>query len=104
MHPRPNELHVLRVRDIDLDVREVSITRAWDTENECVKEPKTATGVRKVMIPETLVPLLARMMKGKAPDALLVPVMSTTSEHARPDRDHADRHRDQATRGLTRAV
>lgn len=85
LHLRPNELHVLRVRDVDLEVREASVTRAWDAENECVKEPKTATGVRKVTIPETLVPLLEKLTTNAKPDALLCPLVGTTPEHDRPE-------------------
>ena len=51
-----------------------------------MKAPKTRNGVRDVPIHPHLVPLLRRMAHGRAPDALVVPLMSAWYEDARAKR------------------
>jgi len=83
LHLRPGELHELRARDVDLDAGEVHITRAWA--GGSAKAPKTYEGIRTVSIPATLAPLLARLVDGASPNALLCPIVGKTSEHDRPE-------------------
>lgn len=80
--PRPGELRVLTCSDVDLDARLVHVTKAWDYTDEVTKPPKTANGVRVIPIPAELLPLLERMMKGKAPGDLLLPCMSSVADNA----------------------
>lgn len=76
---RPNELHELRVGDVDLEGNVIHVTRAWHWIERHVKAPKTRNGVRRVPIEPALRPLLARMVDGKATDAKLVPVLERTA-------------------------
>lgn len=84
LHLRPGELQELRVRDVDLQAGEVSISRAWDFQEGKAKPPKTDEGIRTVSIPRTLAPLLRVLVKGASPDTLLAPILSQTTEHDRP--------------------
>lgn len=74
---RPGELRVLTWQDVDFDARVIHVTKAWDYIEETVKPPKTRNGVRRVPIESTLVPLLARMRKGRGEADLVVPLLST---------------------------
>ena len=80
LYLRPGELRVLRYSDFDFDAGHVSITRAWDYEAAKEKEPKTRNGVRKVPIEPALVPLLARMKKGRKATDLVVPALASFGE------------------------
>lgn len=80
LYLRPGELYELRVRDLNLEIGDVHVTRAWDWEAREVKAPKTRNGVRHVPIPATLLPLLRRMTAGKQPDDKLVPVLEETGK------------------------
>ncbi|MCW5831346.1 MAG: tyrosine-type recombinase/integrase [Labilithrix sp.] len=75
---RPGELRVLTKADVDLNVGLIHVTKAWDYAEEMVKPPKTLNGVRRVPIAPALVPLLRRMLEGKADTDLVVPILSRT--------------------------
>jgi integrase len=80
LYARPGELRVLTCEDVDADAAHVSITKAWDYPAGKVKTPKTRNGVRRIPIEPALAPLLARMMKGKKRDALLLPILDAFGE------------------------
>ena len=73
LYVRPNELEELRIGDIDTKIGIVGITRAWDRRTETVGPPKTRNGVRDIPIEPALLPLLTRLCKNRAADALLFP-------------------------------
>ena len=79
-YARPGELRVLTWEDVDSDAGHVSITKAWDYPAEKVKTPKTRNGVRRIPIEAALVPLLARMRRGKKRDALVLPILDAFGE------------------------
>jgi integrase len=83
LHPRPGELHELRVRDLDLAAGEVRISRAYDERKKTVKVPKTDDGIRTVTIPATLVPLLERIARDGAADDRVCPIVAATEEYYR---------------------
>jgi integrase len=80
LYLRPGELYELRWRDVDLDVGDVYVTRAWDWEAEVAKAPKTRNGIRHVPIPPPLLPLLRRMREGKADEDKVVPLLEETGK------------------------
>jgi integrase len=80
LYLRPGELYELRWRDVDLDVGDVYVTRAWDWEAEVAKAPKTRNGIRHVPIPAPLLPLLRRMREGKAAEDKVVPLLEETGK------------------------
>lgn len=84
---RPGELHELRVKDLLLVDREVSITRAWDEKKRKVGPPKTRESVRKISIHPTLMPLLERIARERKADDLVCPVVAATRENARSASD-----------------
>ncbi|MCL2725791.1 MAG: site-specific integrase [Polyangiaceae bacterium] len=77
---RPGELRVLTVGDVDLDARNIHVTKAWDYAEERIKPPKTRNGVRRVPIEPSLAPLLEHICKKKNPTDLVVPVLSAFGE------------------------
>lgn len=83
LHLRPGELHELRVGDLDLDVGEVRIARAFDERTKTVKTPKTEEGIRTVSIPATLMPLLAFVARNGKADDRVCPVVAATPEKSR---------------------
>ena len=80
LYLRPGELYELRWRDVDLEVADVYITRAWDWEEREVKPPKTRNGIRHIPIPAPLVPLLRRMREGKDAEDKVVPLLEETGK------------------------
>ena len=84
LHLRPGELQELRVKDVNLDAGEVSISRAWDPVEKKAKPPKTDEGIRTVTIPPSLLPLLRVLVEGADDEELLAPVVGEASEHDRP--------------------
>ena len=86
---RPGELRVLTWGDVG---ESINVTKAWDYTEECVKEPKTSNGVRRVPIEPSLAPLLERMRKGRGEDDLVVPLLSknedVTADNRRATVDH----------------
>lgn len=97
---RPGELRVLRWSDVDLKHGIVSVTRAWDSREDCEKEPKTRNGVRDVRIEPALVPLLTRMRDAATASDLVVPLLSRIPEDAVAE--HTRRHLRLA--GITRTA
>ncbi len=81
LYLRPGELYELRVRDVDLDGEVVAVSRAWDWDDENAKAPKTENGIREVPIHPGLLPMLTRMIDGKALDAKVVPIFEQVSVH-----------------------
>jgi integrase len=79
-YARPGELRVLTRGDVDLDRGLISITKAWDYGAECVKPPKTRSGVRDVPIEATLLPLLTAMCDSLEDADLLLPLLSSADE------------------------
>lgn len=77
---RPGELRVLRWTDVDLDARLLDVSKAWDYAEAKVKAPKTSNGNRKVPIEPSLAPLLERMKRAAAEDALVVPLLAAENE------------------------
>jgi integrase len=80
---RPGELRVLTWSDVDFDAGHINITKAWDYQDEKIKPPKTANGVRSVPIEASLLPLLERMKEDAGEDsasALVVPRLSAFGE------------------------
>jgi integrase len=73
---RPGELRELRWADVELERGIISVTRAWDSREDRVKEPKTRHGVRDLPIESALKPLLTRMRKGAQPTDLVAPLLS----------------------------
>jgi integrase len=64
---RRGELQALRVRNVDLDARLISVERSWDpVEGEIA--PKSDAGARQVLLCETLVPYLAPLLDGRDGD------------------------------------
>jgi len=84
LHLRPGELEELRVKDVDLDVGEVSISRAVDGDGK-LKSPKTAEGIRTITIPPTLLPLLRKLVTDACKDRnrLLAPLLSEVADNKR---------------------
>lgn len=80
LYLRPGELFELRWRDVDLEVADVYITRAWDWEAAEAKPPKTRNGIRHIPIPPPLLPLLRRMGEGKEPEEKVVPILEATGK------------------------
>lgn len=76
---RPGELRVLTWADVEGEST-IHVTKAWDYAEEKIKPPKTRNGVRRVPIPPTLAPLLARMRKGREASDLVVPHLSAFGE------------------------
>lgn len=72
---RPNELHELRWQDVDLEIGEVHVTRAWDQFTDEIKLPKTTAGVRRVPIHASLAPLLKAMGEGKQAGDKILPCL-----------------------------
>lgn len=83
LHLRPGELHELRVKDIDIEIGEVEIRRAYDERSKEVTTPKTDEGIRHVTIPAALIPLLERISKERGRDDLVAPVIGQTPEKSR---------------------
>jgi integrase len=83
LHLRPGELQELRVKDLDLDVGEIHVRRAWDLREGKVKVPKTAEGVRHVTVPATLLPLLQRIADRGTSEELVAPVLGTARREIR---------------------
>ena len=83
LHLRPGEIHELRVSDLDLDAGEAKIRRAYDEREKVVKPPKTEEGIRHITIPTTLLPLLRRIERERAPNDLVAPIVSATPEKNR---------------------
>jgi integrase len=83
LYLRPGELRILTAGDVDFDARAVHVTKAFDEEAREVKAPKTRNGIRDVPIHPNLVPLLRRLVEGKQPGDLLVPLVSQRSEFER---------------------
>lgn len=75
---RPGELRVLTWSDIESEM--IHVTKAWDYNEEAIKPPKTANGIRHVPVEATLAPLLKRMREGKSPRDLVVPLLSSFGE------------------------
>ena len=73
---RPGELRVLTKADVDLEAGLIHVTKAWDYRGAVVKPPKTQNGVRRIPIEATLLPLLRRVVEGKADADLVVPILS----------------------------
>lgn len=66
---RPNECSALTVKDLDFDTNMVTVNKAIESGTlRVVSDPKTASGVRVVPLPEHLVAPLKAHIKGKAPD------------------------------------
>jgi hypothetical protein len=72
------------VKDVDLDVGEVSISRAVDGDGK-LKSPKTAEGIRTITIPPTLLPLLRKLVTDACKDRnrLLAPLLSEVADNKR---------------------
>ncbi len=77
---RPGELRVLTVGDVSLEAGHISVTKAWDYEENATKPPKTRNGIRNVPIEPALAPLLEHMISGKEPGALVAPCLSAFGE------------------------
>lgn len=60
-YARPNELAALTWEMVDLEQREIKITRAIEWASGKVKAPKTAAGHRRIAIHEELYPVLVAM-------------------------------------------
>ena len=59
---RPGETAALRKADVDIEKRTVRVRSARESGSGRVKDPKTASGLRTVPIPEDLVPWLERQL------------------------------------------
>lgn len=89
---RPNELRAVVRSDVDLEHRVISITKAWDFENDKPKPyPKTAAGVRKVPIEPELMPLLEKLCAGLERGAYLFPRFPPREDWAATFRVHLKR-------------
>lgn len=67
---RPGELRALTWADVDLDARQISVSKAYDEATRATKAPKTSAGQRTVPIEPSLLPLLARLKDAaEAPNA-----------------------------------
>ncbi len=83
LYLRPGELIALTWADIDFVAGIVHVTKSYDERTKQVKPPKTSNGIRDLPIPATLLPLLRRLAEGRPPTALVLPVLSRTTEDHR---------------------
>ncbi len=83
LYLRPGELRALTCGDVDLAGSVVHVTKAWDERTREIKAPKTRNGVRDVPIHPNLVPLLRRLVRGRQPGDVLLPIVSQRSEFER---------------------
>lgn len=98
LYLRPQELHELRWKDVDLIHGVVSISRAWDDDFMVVGPPKTDAGIRSVPVEANLLPLLKRMAEGRAAEEKVVPIVAREFPRlAKATRAHL------ALAGITRA-
>ncbi len=68
---RRGELRALRLRDVDLEVRTITVERGWD-DKEGPIAPKSRAGTRTVFVLDILKPLLEPLVaRAAGPDALL---------------------------------
>ena len=71
---------MLEWADVDLADQTISITKAWDYENEEVKATKTGV-TRTVPIEPHLLPLLVKMHKRAGGKGLVTPILSTVNDN-----------------------
>jgi hypothetical protein len=83
LYLRPNELRALLVADVDLDAGVVHVTKAYDEETKETTAPKTRNAIRDVPIPDTLAPLLRRLVKDRDGSAPLIDFMAARSSWER---------------------
>lgn len=81
---RAGELTVLRWGDIDLVAGLMRVTKALHYGTRAIKAPKTSNGVRDVPIERALTPLLVRMRRRAADDALVIPILSNIARSSLP--------------------
>ena len=67
---RPGETAALKKSSVDLPVRILTVTEAKEAGSSRIKDPKTASGIRSVPIPEDLVPWLERQLTDSLTDYL----------------------------------
>ena len=67
---RRGEMRALRVKDVDFDAGVISVERGWD-DKEGEQAPKSAAGVRKLPLLETLRPYLVPLAADREPDDLI---------------------------------
>jgi integrase len=72
---RPGELAELRFKDIDWELRELRITRAWESRISKIGDTKSHAGVRPVPIHEHLYALLLELREGREPEDLVCPCL-----------------------------
>jgi hypothetical protein len=79
-YPRPGELRVLTWSDVDEDAGVLHIAKAWEYADAKIKPPKTRNGVRRVPLEAELLPMLARMRRGREPGDVIVPALAAFGE------------------------
>lgn len=72
---RPGELRALTWADVDLVMRTISVSKAWDAETKSVKPPKSAAGQRVIPIHAHLQPMLEEH-EGE-PGELVAPLLAS---------------------------
>lgn len=70
---RPGETPPLLVSDLDFKKKLVSISKSLESGAYAVGDPKTAAGIRKVTIPDDLIPDLKKAVKKKKPSDYVFP-------------------------------
>jgi hypothetical protein len=81
LHTRPLEAKVLTCDEVKFATKRVTVTNAWDDDREETSDTKTSAGKRNVPVADTLLPLLhALCERAGEGDALLLPLLSTTSD------------------------
>lgn len=91
LYIRPSELRVLEWSDVNLAIGTVHVTKAWDSQRNVVKPPKTRAGVRHVPIELALRPLLDVLKAETGGKGRVVPSMPPDEDWAATFRVHLAR-------------
>jgi len=70
---RPGESPPLLVKDLDFKTKLVTINKSLESGAYAVGDPKTAAGIRKVLIPDDLIPDMKLAVRGKKPTDYVFP-------------------------------
>jgi integrase len=94
---RPNELRPLLWSDVNFEIADIHITKAWEEKQKKIGPPKTRAGVRHIPIEPELLPLLKALHSAAGGQGSVYPRMPPREAWAKTFRGHLLRA------GVTRA-